>query len=77
MSKIYHKEHCQSIVRQVHELGKIVIILAGQHAFKYSITIKKPESTKSMTFCNRDNAIKEISNLKKQYRQFGDVCLRY
>lgn len=41
MSKTYHKERCQSVIRQVHKLGKIVIILAGQHAFSYSVTIKK------------------------------------
>lgn len=77
MSKIYHKEHCQSVIRQVHKLDKIVIILTGQHAFKYSVTIKKNNSNKSLVFANRTLAIKEISKLKKQYKQFGDCNFHY
>lgn len=77
MSKIFHKENCQSIVRQVHKLGKIVVILAGQHAFSYSVTIKKNDSNKTLILANRNLAIKEISELKKQYRQFGDCNFHY
>lgn len=75
--KTYHKENCQSIVRQVHKLGKIVVILAGQHAFSYSVTIKKSDSNKTLILANRNLAIKEISELKKQYRQFGDCNFHY
>lgn len=77
MSKIYHKENCQSIVRQVYKLDKIVIILAGQHAFNYSVTIKKNNSSKSLIFANRNLAIKEISELKKQYKKFGYCNFHY
>lgn len=76
--KTYHKEKCQSVVRQVHKLNdKIVIILVGQHAFKYTVTIKKQDCNKSLTLVNRNLAIKEISRLKQQYKQFGDCNFHY
>lgn len=76
--KTYNKHNCQSIVRSTIKLNdKITIIMAGRHAFEYSVTIKRPENIKSMTFKNRNAALNEVATLKKQYRQFGDVCLRY
>lgn len=76
--KTYHKEKCQSVIRLTIKLNdNITIIMAGRYAFEYSVTIKRPENIKSMTFKNRNAALNEVALLKKQYRQFGDVCLRY
>lgn len=77
-NKIYHKERYQSVVRQVHKINdKIIIILVGQYAFKYTVTIKKQDCNKSLTLANRNLAIKEISMLKQQYKQFGDCNFHY
>ena len=76
--KTFNKSNCQSVVRLTIKLNdKITIIMAGRYAFEYSVTIKRPESIKSMTFKNRKDAMNEVTTLKKQYRQFGDCNFHY
>lgn len=76
--KQYNQRNCQSCVRSVHKIGNIQIIVAGQYAFKYSVTIKRQNKTsKSLIFANRELAIKELFELKKQYKMFGDCNFHY
>ena len=74
---MYNKRNCQSCVRQEHKLREgykpITLIVTGQYAFKWSVTIVKVNSSKSLTFPNRLACLAEVSRLKKMYKQFNDV----
>lgn len=79
MAREYHKENCQSCIRKVRDLdsgvNKVRIIVAGQHAFKWSITLIKRGVCKQLVLPNRIKALEEFQRLLTQYRQVGDCSL--
>lgn len=79
MAREYHKEKCQSCIRRVYDLdsgiNKVRIIVAGQHAFKWSLTLIKHGEYKQLLLPNRIKALKELQQLLTQYRQVGDCSL--
>lgn len=79
MARNYNKENCQSCIRKVYDLdsgiNKVRIIVAGQHAFKWSLTLIKRGEHKQLVLPNRTKALKELQQLLTQYRLVGDCSL--
>lgn len=77
--RIYHKEKCQSTVRRVVTLDSglipVKIIVAGKHAYSWSVTVIRLGIEKSLSFPGRIEALKELQNLKTQYRLVRDCKL--
>lgn len=77
--RIYHKEKCQSTVRRVITLDTglvpVTIIVAGKHAFNWSVTLVRLGIEKSLICSGRPEALKELQRLKTQYRLVGDCKL--
>lgn len=77
---MYNKQKCQSCIRKVCDLEnkttKVRIIVSGQHAFAWTVTLIKEQTRKSLTFpTGRVAALKEYQRLQQQFRQFGDCSL--
>lgn len=75
----YNKLSCQSCIRQVivldtgKELTKIIV--TGQHAFQWTITVKSIRGIQSLTLPNRKACLKELTHIKQQYRNHGQIRL--
>lgn len=77
---MYNKSKCQSRIRRVCELKNhlisIKIIVAGQHAFSWSVTLIRNGVEKRLEFPGgRIPALKEYQRLQTQFRQVGDCSL--
>lgn len=76
---MYNKSNCQSCIRRVVTLDSglipVKIIVAGKHAYSWSITLIRLGIKKSLSFPGRVEALKELQNLKTQYRLVGDCKL--
>lgn len=78
---MYNKQKCQSCIRRVCDLEnsttKVRIIVAGKHAYEWTVTVIKQESRKSLTFpTGRLAALKEYQRLQQQFKMFGDCSLK-
>ena len=75
----YNKSSCQSCIRQVivldtgKELTKVIV--TGQHAFQWTITIKSTNNMQSLTLPNRKACLKELTHIKQQYSNHGQIRL--
>lgn len=67
MKKIYHRENCDCYVREIiiDAWGR-EIILSGQHAFEWFITIKTRERIVKYVYPNGKEARKEFYKYKKK-----------
>lgn len=77
---MYNKSKCQSRIRRVLDLEnkttKVRIIVAGQHAFSWSITLIRNGVEKRLEFPEgRIPALREYQRLQTQFRQVGDCSL--
>lgn len=71
----FNKRNCQTCVRLFVKLcngySTTQIIVTGQHAMEYTVTIIAPGYNKSLTFPKRLKALKEVGRLKSQYKSLG------
>ena len=76
---MYNKQNCQSCIRRVVTLNSglipVKIIVAGKHAYSWSVTVIRLGIEKSLSFPGRIEALKELQRLKTQYRLVGDCKL--
>lgn len=76
---MYNKTKCQSCVRQVLTLDTekelVTIIVTGQHAFQWTLTVKSISGIQSLTLPNRLSCLTELAKLKRQYRNHGRIQL--
>lgn len=76
---MYNKQNCQSCIRRVVTLNSglipVKIIVAGKHAYSWSVTVIRLGIEKSLSFSGRIEALKELQCLKTQYRLVGDCKL--
>ena len=77
---MYHKEKCSSCIRRVCDLKShlviVRIVVAGQHAFSWSVTLIRNGVEKRLEFPGgRIPALKEYQRLQTQFRQVGDCSL--
>lgn len=76
---MYNKRNCQSCIRQTIVLDtgaeSVKIVIAGQYAFKWSITVIKRNGIQSLVFQNRKQCLAELQRAKTQYRLNGTVRL--
>lgn len=76
---MYNKQKCQSCIRRVVTLDSglipVKIIVVGKHAYSWSVTLVRLGIEKSLSFPGRAEALKELQNLKTQYRLVGDCKL--
>ena len=73
----YNKNSCHSCIRQVLVLDegkeRIKIIVAGQHAFSWSITVISKQGAQSLILPNRLSCLQELTKCKQQYRNHGTI----
>lgn len=76
---MYNKQNCQSCIRRVVTLDSglipVKIIVAGKHAYSWSVMLIRLGIEKSLLFSGRVEALKELQHLKTQYRLTGDCKL--
>lgn len=67
MSHTFHRENCESRVRDIAKdlLGR-TIVLTGTHAFEWSICICDGDSTLKITYSNRAKARKEFNRIRRK-----------
>lgn len=65
---IYHRENCDNFVREIIvDIWGRTIIMSGQHAFEYNITIISiTGEPKTITYKNGKEARKEFYKYKKK-----------
>ena len=65
---IYHRENCDCFIREIIvDIYGRTIVLGGQHAFEYSITVISITGKAVVTnFKNGREARKEFNNYKKK-----------
>lgn len=77
---MYNPKHCHSVIRRCLDLesriSRVRIIVAGKHAFGWSVTVIKEGYNKSLTFPNRVAALKQYQELQTQFRLVGDCSLK-
>ncbi len=77
MARIFHKENCQSCIRRYVKLSSgvnvVELIVTGQHAFQWSVTIKKLNKISTCRFAGRQQALKEFNSIKSNYNKYGTV----
>jgi len=62
----FHRENCSNTVREAFkDMFDRTIVLAGKHAFEWSITICDDNTFTKMTYSCRKIARKEFEKLKK------------
>ena len=63
--RTYHRENCDNRIREIitDMLGR-TIVLAGKHAFEWSITICSDNTYYKITYKNRIEATKEFNKFK-------------
>ena len=76
---MYNKTKCQSCVRQVLTLDTgrelVTIIVTGQHAFQWTLTVKSIRGIQSLTLPNRLSCLAELAKVKRQYHNHGRIRL--
>lgn len=64
---IYHRENCNCFVREtITDIYGRIIVLSGQHAFEWSITIYTEERIVRITYPNSREARKEFYKYKRK-----------
>lgn len=76
---MYNKQKCQSCIRRVVILNTglvpVKIIVTGKHAHSWSVILIRLGVEKSLSFPSRIETLRELQNLKTQYRLVGDCKL--
>lgn len=76
-TRTFHKERCQSCVRRYKKLDKgaepVILIVTGQHAFAWSVTIQKQGKSSTLRLPNSTAALKEYNSLISTYNKNGTV----
>lgn len=63
--KVYHRENCNCLIREIIvDIYGRNIILAGQHAFEWSITIVTRDKITKRIYPNGETARKEFKKYK-------------
>lgn len=74
---MYNQANCHSYIRRYRKLDyglePVVVIVTGQHAFKWSVTIQKRNKMSTIRFDNRISALNEFNKVISNYNHYGTV----
>ena len=63
--KVYHRENCDRLIREIIvDIYGRKIILAGQHAFEWSITVVTRNNITQQVYPNGETARKQFKKYK-------------
>lgn len=64
-SKTFHKNNCECRIREsIIDICNRNIVLSGRHAFEWSVSVITKETTLTINFPSRKEAVKEFKKYK-------------